>query len=75
MRPTSRDIPADLNPDTPCAREGGTWKLLVNARWLPEGLVVGGTTPSPTKIGQLKSRRSLGMTLRVLNTDPRRGDS
>jgi len=29
------DIPADLDPDTPCAREGDTWKLLVNARWLP----------------------------------------
>ncbi len=29
------DIPADLNLDTPCAREGDTWKLLVNARWLP----------------------------------------
>jgi pimeloyl-ACP methyl ester carboxylesterase len=29
------DVPADLNPDSPCAREGDTWKLLVNARWLP----------------------------------------
>jgi pimeloyl-ACP methyl ester carboxylesterase len=29
------DIPADLNLDSPCAREGDTWKLLVNARWLP----------------------------------------
>ncbi len=29
------DIPADVDPDTPCAREGDTWKLLVNARWLP----------------------------------------
>ena len=29
------DIPADLNPDSPCAREGDSWKLLVNARWLP----------------------------------------
>ncbi|WP_322860615.1 prolyl oligopeptidase family serine peptidase [Mycobacterium europaeum] len=29
------DIPADLDPDSPCAREGDTWKLLVNARWLP----------------------------------------
>jgi len=29
------DIPADLDPDSPCAREGDTWKLLGNARWLP----------------------------------------
>jgi pimeloyl-ACP methyl ester carboxylesterase len=29
------DIPADLDPDSPFAREGDTWKLLVNARWLP----------------------------------------
>jgi pimeloyl-ACP methyl ester carboxylesterase len=29
------DIPADLNPDSSCAREGDSWKLLVNARWLP----------------------------------------
>jgi Putative esterase len=29
------DIPADLDPDSPCAREGDTWKLLANARWLP----------------------------------------
>ncbi len=29
------DIPADLDPNSACAREGDTWKLLVNARWLP----------------------------------------
>jgi pimeloyl-ACP methyl ester carboxylesterase len=29
------DIPADLDLNSPCAREGDTWKLLVNARWLP----------------------------------------
>ncbi len=30
------DIPADpLEPDSRCAREGDTWRLLVNARWLP----------------------------------------
>jgi pimeloyl-ACP methyl ester carboxylesterase len=29
------DLPADLDPDSACAREGDTWKLLVNARWLP----------------------------------------
>jgi pimeloyl-ACP methyl ester carboxylesterase len=29
------DIPADLNLATPCAREGDSWELLVNARWLP----------------------------------------
>ncbi len=29
------DIPADLDPHSSCAREGDTWKLLVNARWLP----------------------------------------
>ncbi|KZS52772.1 peptidase [Mycobacterium kansasii] len=29
------DIPADFDLDTPCAREGDTWELLGNARWLP----------------------------------------
>ena len=29
------DLPADLDLDSACAREGDTWKLLVNARWLP----------------------------------------
>jgi pimeloyl-ACP methyl ester carboxylesterase len=31
----SVDIPADLDFDSPCAREGDTWELLGNARWLP----------------------------------------
>ena len=29
------DIPADLDPDSHCAREGDTYRLLVNGRWLP----------------------------------------
>ena len=29
------DIPGDLDPDSHCAREGDTWRLLVNGRWLP----------------------------------------
>ena len=29
------DIPGDLDPDSHCAREGDTLRLLVNARWLP----------------------------------------
>ena len=29
------DLPADLDPESHCAREGDTWPLLVNARWLP----------------------------------------
>lgn len=29
------DIPADLDLDSHCAREGDTWELLANARWLP----------------------------------------
>ena len=29
------DIPADPDPGSHCAREGDTWPLLVNARWLP----------------------------------------
>jgi pimeloyl-ACP methyl ester carboxylesterase len=29
------DIPADLDPSSHCAREGDTWELLDNARWLP----------------------------------------
>jgi pimeloyl-ACP methyl ester carboxylesterase len=29
------DLPADLNFESHCAREGDTWRMLVNARWLP----------------------------------------
>ena len=29
------NIPGDLDLNSPCAREGDTWKLLPNARWLP----------------------------------------
>ncbi len=29
------DVPATLDPDSHCAREGETWPLLGNARWLP----------------------------------------
>jgi pimeloyl-ACP methyl ester carboxylesterase len=29
------DIPGDLDPNSHCAREGETWRLLVNGRWLP----------------------------------------
>ncbi|HME47709.1 alpha/beta hydrolase-fold protein [Mycobacterium sp.] len=29
------DLPADPDPGSHCAREGDTWRLLVNARWLP----------------------------------------
>ncbi len=29
------DLPADLDLESHCAREGDTWRLLVNARWLP----------------------------------------
>ncbi|MDT5183452.1 MAG: hypothetical protein QOI29_1610 [Mycobacterium sp.] len=29
------DIPGDLDPNSHCAREGDTWRLLVNGRWLP----------------------------------------
>ena len=29
------DIPGNLDPDSHCAREGDTFRLLVNARWLP----------------------------------------
>ncbi len=35
------DLPADLDLDSPCAREGDSWKLLVNARWLPFGIAHG----------------------------------
>ena len=29
------DVPADLDRDPHCAREGETWPLLHNAQWLP----------------------------------------
>jgi pimeloyl-ACP methyl ester carboxylesterase len=38
-------IPGDVDPDSPCAREGDTWPLLVNARWLPFVIEHGGFDP------------------------------
>jgi pimeloyl-ACP methyl ester carboxylesterase len=35
------DMSADLDPDSHCAREGETWPLLRNARWLPFVIVHG----------------------------------
>jgi pimeloyl-ACP methyl ester carboxylesterase len=35
------DMAADLDPDSHCAREGETWPLLRNARWLPFVIVHG----------------------------------
>jgi Putative esterase len=29
------DVPANIDPDSHCAREGDTWRLLGNGRWLP----------------------------------------
>jgi pimeloyl-ACP methyl ester carboxylesterase len=35
------DIPAELDPHSHCAREGDTWPLLENARWLPFAIAHG----------------------------------
>ena len=35
-------IPGDLDPTSHCAREGETWRMLVNARWLPLVIAHGG---------------------------------
>ena len=35
-------IPGDLDPTLHCAREGETWRMLVNARWLPLVIAHGG---------------------------------
>ena len=57
------DIPADLDPDSPCAREGDTWKLLVNARWLPYVIAHGGVdqlVPFPSAAEQVLELDRLG---------------
>jgi hypothetical protein len=57
------DIPADLDPNSPCAREGDTWKLLVNARWLPYVIAHGGVdelVPFPSAFEQSLELDRLG---------------
>jgi hypothetical protein len=36
------DIPGNADPDSHCGREGDTWPLLANARWLPFVIAHGG---------------------------------
>ena len=36
------DIPGNVDPDSHCGREGDTWPLLGNARWLPFVIAHGG---------------------------------
>ncbi len=57
------DIPADLDPNSPCAREGDTWKLLVNARWLPYVIahgLVDELVPFPSALEQVLELDRLG---------------
>src|SRR6478609_3052407 len=61
------DIPGDLNPDSHCAREGDTWRLLVNARWLPFVIahgVLDELVPLPSVVQQVLELDRLGYRYR-----------
>ena len=61
------DIPGDLDPDSHCAREGDTWRLLVNARWLPFVIahgVLDELVPLPSVLQQVLELDRLGYRYR-----------
>ena len=61
------DIPADLHPDSHCAREGETWRLLENARWLPFVIAHGlldELVPFPSAVEQVLELDRLGYRYR-----------
>jgi pimeloyl-ACP methyl ester carboxylesterase len=61
------DIPGDLNPDSHCAREGDTWRLLVNGRWLPFVIahgVLDELVPLPSVLQQVLELDRLGYRYR-----------
>ena len=61
------DIPADLDPDSHCAREGDTWRLLVNGRWLPFVIAHGlldEAVPLPSVVNQVLELDRLGYRYR-----------
>ena len=62
------DIPANLDPDSHCAREGDTFPLLVNARWLPFVIahgVLDELVPLPSVLFQVLELDRLGLPLPV----------
>jgi pimeloyl-ACP methyl ester carboxylesterase len=61
------DIPADPDPDSHCAREGDTFRLLVNARWLPFVIahgVLDELVPLPSVLHQVLELDRLGYRYR-----------
>jgi pimeloyl-ACP methyl ester carboxylesterase len=61
------DIPANLDPNSHCAREGDTWRLLVNARWLPFVIAHGlldGLVPITSVLPQVLELDRLGYRYR-----------
>jgi pimeloyl-ACP methyl ester carboxylesterase len=61
------DIPADLDPDSHCAREGDTYRLLVNGRWLPFVIahgVLDELVPLPSVVHQVLELDRLGYRYR-----------
>jgi hypothetical protein len=60
-------IPPDLDPNGHCAREGDTWRLLPNARWLPfviEHGLVDELVPAPSVLQQVFELDRLGYRYR-----------
>lgn len=61
------EAPADFDPTSHCAREGDTWKLLGNARWLPFVIAHGGLdqlVPFPGIVQQVFELDRLGYRYR-----------
>ena len=61
------DIPGDLDPNSHCAREGDTFRLLVNARWLPFVIahgVLDGLVPITSVLQQVLELDRLGYRYR-----------
>ena len=61
------DIPGNLDPNSHCAREGDTWPLLVNARWLPFVIAHGlldGLVPITSVLQQVLELDRLGYRYR-----------
>lgn len=61
------EAPADFDPTSHCAREGDTWPLLANARWLPFVIAHGGLdqlVPFPGIVQQVFEIDRLGYRYR-----------
>ncbi|WP_326548065.1 alpha/beta hydrolase-fold protein [Mycolicibacterium sp. ND9-15] len=61
------EIPGDLDPNSHCAREGDTWELLPNGRWLPFVIahgVLDGLVPITSVLSQVLELDRLGYRYR-----------